>query len=419
MLRRAVHTAADACLSGVDAMPSLHGDIMRQIKGEKIVKKKISFALVCAIIMTLALGGVALAAGLANLSQFSKTIEEDQPWNAERLVKVDSLMVGLNETVSLKTPKIEKKGDTLRDEIVCAMSERKFDLTIENAYCNGNKLYFTYVLAHDEDKVYTGEGKPTGFDKWDLEYLDAKWGDYPCYDNYDYVDREDAWFAEHPTDSWFAALDCYVGDGADTTDGKSMRIWDGWTEKIDENSTRGFYEVEIPEGYPAGDSVDIVLNVLYKASLTYVDAEGIHHANISPVEDGVVGVLKVPLTIPVTGSVTPASGEMKNDEYSAKAELLVSEFDIAGTVTVTAAEGWDTSEKLEGSFVQEYRLIADGEEYRFVDGSLGPIGEDGTYEVGVRFNLPKSMKTLALRPVRHGMGVIEDGSEDIPITISK
>lgn len=418
MLRRAVHEAADACLSGVDAMPSLQGDIMRHIKGEKVVKKKISFALVCAIIMTLALGGVALAAGLANLSQFSKTIEEDQPWNAERLTKVDTLMVGLNETVHLTTPKIEKKGDTLRDQIVSAMGERKFDLTIEDVYCNGSKLYFTYVLTHDEDKVFTGEGKPTGFDAWDLEYPGAKWGDYPCYDNHAYMDREDAWFEEHPTDSWFGALDCYLNDGAYTADDQRMHVWDGWFERIDENSTRGFYEVSVPEDYPVGDTLDIVLTVLYHASLTYVDAEGIHHANISPVEDWVVGKIEVPLTIPVTGSVTPASGEMKTDEYSAKAELLVSEFDIAGTVTLTAAEGWDTSE-LEGSFVQEYRLIADGEEYRFVDGGLGPIGEDGTYELGVRFNLPESIKTLALRPVRHGMGVIEDGSEDIPITISK
>ena len=38
-LRRLIHEAADACLSGADAMPSRHDAIMHCIKKEKKVEK--------------------------------------------------------------------------------------------------------------------------------------------------------------------------------------------------------------------------------------------------------------------------------------------------------------------------------------------------------------------------------------------
>ena len=53
----------DAELSFLDSRPSLHYDIMREIKGEKVVKKKISVGLVFVLVMLLA-GTVALAASL-------------------------------------------------------------------------------------------------------------------------------------------------------------------------------------------------------------------------------------------------------------------------------------------------------------------------------------------------------------------
>lgn len=39
-LRRLIHEAADACLSGADAMPSRHDAIMHCIKKEKKVEKR-------------------------------------------------------------------------------------------------------------------------------------------------------------------------------------------------------------------------------------------------------------------------------------------------------------------------------------------------------------------------------------------
>lgn len=60
-----------------------------------------------------------------------------------------------------------------------------------------------------------------------------------------------------------------------------------------------------------------------------------------------------------------------------------------------------------------YKLIADGEEKENINGSVSPIAENGTYEIGMRFNLPASTEHITLRPVRRISGVVVDGSEDI------
>ena len=256
-LRRLIHEAADACLSGADAMPSRHDAIMHCIKKEKKVeKKKVSFALVCAIVLTLVLAGAAVAAGLVRMSHFSDVLKEDQPWDAERLSRVDQLTVDLGQTIHLTTPEVES-DDTVRGRMLAAMGGRTFELTIDEVYCNGNKLYYTYSFTHDDNLVFTGEGKPSGFDAWDVDWPGKKWEDIASLGNCQYWADEDAWFAAHPQDSWFGSLTAGVGDGADLADGTRLRIWDSWLERVDAHTERAFYEVELPEGYEAGESVDI------------------------------------------------------------------------------------------------------------------------------------------------------------------
>ena len=161
-LRRLIHEAADACLSGADAMPSRHDAIMHCIKREKKVeKKKVSFALVCAIVLTLVLAGAAVAAGLVRMSHFSDVLKEDQPWDAERLSRVDQLTVDLGQTIHLTTPEVES-DDTVRGRMLAAMGGRTFKLTIDEVYCNGNKLYYTYSFTHDDNLVLPARASPAG-----------------------------------------------------------------------------------------------------------------------------------------------------------------------------------------------------------------------------------------------------------------
>lgn len=411
-LRRRVHEAADACLSGVDKMPSRHDAIMRCIKGEnRVVNKRISLALVCAIVLTLALAGAAVAAGWVRMSHFSDVLMEEQPWDAERLSRVDALTVELGQTIHLTTPEVEG-DDSVRGRMLAAMGNRAFDLTIDEVYCNGNKLYYTYSFTHDDNRVFTGEGRPSGFDAWDVDWPGKSWADVASLGNYQYWADEDAWFAAHPQDSWFGSLTAGVGDGADLADGTELRIWDSWLERVDAHTTRAFYEVELPEGYEAGESVEIVLTVMYGGVLNYVDTDGVHWAHMAPADNR--GILRVPVTVPVTGGVTQLMGDAEPDAYGAHARLLISDFDVTGTVTVEAAEGWNSDLDAEsGDYVRSYVLIADGEARENINGSVSPIAENGTYTIGMRFNLPASTEHIALRPVRRISGVVADGSEDI------
>ena len=208
------------------------------------------------------------------------------------------------------------------------------------------------------------------------------------------------------------ALAAGVGDGADLADGTSLCIWDSWLERVDAHTTRAFYEVELPEGYEAGESVDIVLTVMYGGVLNCVDADGVHWARMAPADNR--GILRVPVTVPVTGGVTQLMGNAETEAYGAHARLLISDFDVTGTVTVTAAEGWNSDlDEESGDYVCSYVLIADGEEKENINGSVSPVAENGTYEVGMRFNLPASTEHIALRPVHRFSGEAADGSEDI------
>ena len=410
--QKIIRREMDTAFAGLDERPSRHDAIMRCIKGEKkVVRKKTSFALACAIVLTLALGGMAVAAGLVRMSHFSDVLKEDQPWDAERLSRVDQLTVDLGQIIHLTTPEVEG-DDTVRGRMLAAMGGRAFDLTIDEVYCNGNKLYYTYSFTYDDNLVFTGEGRPSGFDVWDVDYPGKKWEDIASLGNAQYWADEDAWFAAHPQDSWFGSLTASVGDGADLADGTSLRIWDSWLERVDAHTTRAFYEVELPEGYEAGESVDIVMTVMYGGVLNYVDADGVHWAHVAPADNR--GILRVPVTVPVTGGVTQLMGDMEPKEYGAHARLLISDFDVTGTVTVEASEGWNSDlDEESGDYVCSYTLIADGEERENINGSVSPIAENGTYEIGMRFNLPASTEHITLRPVRRISGVVADGREEI------
>ena len=64
-----VRAALDDCLSGIDAMPSLRYDIMQKVRGETVVKKKLSVGFVLAMVLVLIVMG-AIAAVLLTGREF-------------------------------------------------------------------------------------------------------------------------------------------------------------------------------------------------------------------------------------------------------------------------------------------------------------------------------------------------------------
>ena len=94
---RTIREALSSCLSGVDALPSMRSDILRAVKGEKKVKRKLSKGLVLALVLILMMSSVAVAAGLgmsleviaeANVEKlqkrYPKGFEADRSVNREK-----------------------------------------------------------------------------------------------------------------------------------------------------------------------------------------------------------------------------------------------------------------------------------------------------------------------------------------------
>ena len=398
-LRQAIHTSIDQGLSHAEARPSLQGKVLKQIRGEIYMKKKISMALVLAVLLCIALAGAAVAVGLGAFSYYEK-FKGDQPGVVERLEHVDEVAVPVDAAIALVTPQESPQGNTVKDQLLQAMAGRAFELTIDEAYCNGNKLYFAYTFRHDDNLAFYGEGAPDGFDTWDMEWPGQSFGEIASFGNAQFWKEEAQWFETHEN-GWFASTNCYVGDGADLADGTGLRIWDSWLERVDDHTMHAYYEVELPELVEAQESIDIVLTVFYNASINYVDETGVYWASVSPSTNR--GVLRVPLTVSITGDVQTISGAGDFDVYSAQADLLISAFDVAGTVVITPPTEWleaisafdpDTS----GEYIQDYVLIAGDTEIVNNWGGVIPA-DDGAYTIELRFDLPEDTRDLKLVPV--------------------
>ena len=51
--------------------------------------------------------------------------------------------------------------------MIAKLYARRFNLTLNQSYCDGNKLYYAYTLTTNTPLFwYEGEGAPTGIDEW-------------------------------------------------------------------------------------------------------------------------------------------------------------------------------------------------------------------------------------------------------------
>ncbi len=264
-----------------------------------------------AAVMTLALASGAIAVGLGLFGRLRESRVDEASY--ARLAHLDEAAVSIGET---------------------AVLDDGTELTLEQAYCDGDRLYYSYTLA-GENVVF--------------------------------------------------------GDGADLADGTSLTIWDRGEETTD-GVTYGFQEVEMPETARPGEALSIVLTVI---------ASG---------ENDAYRFIDVPFTVtPVQREALRGAASFA--EYSADAVLYVTDVEIYGEVDVIGQMGWaqlynnrmDTDEE---DYVVDYQLIADGEVLYNKDYTYGTA--EGGYGVPVRYDLPESYESLALRPVRYLSGECDD-----------
>lgn len=415
-----IQNSLDAHLSGLHVSERQQAQMFNRIvRGEQpIMKKKISAALVFAIVMMIAMGSMALAAGLGLFGHFRQTQENN---NGARLEKLETLADTYETTkaVAMPTPAVPVTGDTMYDKLLAEQYSHTFELTLDQAYCDGHKLYYSYTLRRSAPMAATyGEGEPTG----DFNYTWVEEGK-TANDCMTLEGEEKAWFEDHKV-----AYELFngfgLGDGASTPDGHDLMILDSADEQVDACTKRGFQEVEIPEDVTVGDTLDFVLSINEYGGVYYQTEKDFRRASASVPEDR--GFIRVPFTVKVDRKAEIRAGSMMTDAYSAQATVFISDVDISGTVYFDNAEFVQDYKEydqkmMNGEEVQMprvitgYELVADDQVVEPIDGGWGVDNKTGQYHVELRYDLPESAEFLSLRPI-YSDG--EAGTEDEEIWLN-
>lgn len=376
-------------------------------------------ALMIALLITLLIAGAAIAAKLGIFERFIQhPLSEMSSARLEHLAKEGQ---SLNQVIEVEIPQPENPAQARRHEaltdmeaIIARQDSRRIELMMDQVYCDGSNLYYSYQLSEPERMLVLGEGKPTGFDQWEDTYpgqtiRDMHWtigeGDAeaqeiaqwlcaggPRYVIYDHVG---------------------MGDGASLNDGTEkglyMAIYDSNSEYIDAFTQQGFQQVELPAGYIPGESIDVLMPVSIWTRVVYQDETGLYMSVVRNPENR--GYHHVPVTAAITGRPEHLSAQAIFDEYAAEAQLSISDVDIDGDVYIDAPRTWlddfESSDMDEEPYVMDYVLIADGTQYTNVDGGFGIDRETGKWHVMIRYDLPETADSLVLVPRRHGVGLVD------------
>ena len=382
-LKKIIRREIDKEFSYLDSNPSLHNAIMSKIEGEKIVKRKVSMTLVFAIVMVIALGSMAVAAGLGLFGQLRASKVDEMSY--ERLGLLEEAAVTVGETRHIAAPGANRneKPESVREELLAEQMEHEYDLTIDQVYCDGRKLYYSYTFKMNGERLKMFEGEATGFDNWNEAYPGEKFEN--VFDTWlgDEQNQKAAdWLNSHES-SYVVMRNAFVGDGAELPDGTYLTPVDSGSESVDEFTTTAYYEVALPEDYVAGDSIEFMLTVMAYDTVYFQDETGVYSASVFNRD----ALIDVTVKAQVTGETKTITGESTADGYDAKATLYVSDVDITGSVRIDAPEEYEP---------EGYYLLADGVEYHNIDPWHGYDGEG--HVINMRFDLPETMGSLMLMP---------------------
>lgn len=374
--------------------------------------------LIAALLLAL-LAGVAVA---ATLGIFARFIDDPMiEMSRQRLQHLTEVAQTVGETIQVNAPTAELSQISLKtdyDQILARQYGRRFELTVDQVYCDGNKLYYSYMLREPERGMALYEGKPSGFETWDWSHPGESIADSRWFVGMTEEENEQAqaWFAQGGPR--YAVVDRFgLGDGADLNDGTergiSLNIFDSGDEMLDAYTRQGFQQVDLPEDYVPDDTIDFYLTVMYSATVIYQDETGFYEAIVRMPENR--GFTRVPFTAGITGSPEEFVQTAVFDEYAAEAHLAISDVDISGRVYIDAPQAWidevssweDGHEDIE-PYVMDYTLVADGVTCPNVDGGYGVDRKTGRWVVYIRYDLPDSMDSLVLVPRRHLDGPAEE-----------
>ena len=302
-----------------------------------------------------------------------------------RLCFAALLALALSSAIALAEADEPARSHAVRPDAATArLGGSHFELVIDQAYCDGRKLYYSYQLTQAERMIEPLDGKRIDYLPWDQTYPGER-ADQVIFSNLgEAADKEIAqWMNSH--ESAYIEVDyTYLGDGAKLPDGTSLMPVDSLLTREDDRTMMAFYEVELPEGFYPGETLDFVLNVLTTTTAYYQDETGVYQsARYQPDK-----LVRVPVNVPVTGKLTVLHGTGASDGYPAYAELFVSDIDISGTVRIIAPEDYEA---------EGYDLEADGVRFKSFEPTWTRYDGEG-HVMQVRYDLPEKLEQMRLVP---------------------
>ena len=270
------------------------------------------------------------------------------------------------------------------DAVMGRLCGNSYELIIDQAYCDGRKLYYSYQLTQAERKIMPIEEQSISCLPWDQVYPGERAEQVIHSHLGEEADREIVkWMNEHEC-AYIEVDYTYVGDGADLPDGTSLMPVDSLLTREDDRTMMAFYEVELPDGFYPGETLDFVLNVMTTTTAYYLDETGVYQsARYQPDK-----LVRVPVNVPVTGKLTILRGMGTADGYPAYAELFVSDIDISGTVRIDAPEDYEA---------EGYDLDAGGVRLKSFEPTWTRYDGEG-HVMQVRYDLPEKLEQMRLVP---------------------
>lgn len=384
LYRSVIRNAIDEELSFLDERPSLHNAIMSKIEGEKKVKRRTSMTFVMAAMLVLLLGSMAVAAGFGLFGQLRAQKVDEMSY--ERLGLLEDAAVVTGETRRIVVPVREEtaKPETVYDQVLLSQQGREYELTLDQVYCDGRKLYYAYTLKTMGERVSLYDGEATGFEGWNEAYEGERFADvFDLYLGEEENQRIADWLDSHES-GYAVRHNAFVGDGADLPDGTYLTPIDSGSEQADANTMTAYYEVALPEECVAEETVEFVLTVITSDTVYAQDESGAYSTTVMDRNN----LVEVKVSAPVTGSTSVLLGEGTADGYAARAELHLSDVDLSGSVRIEAPQEYHP---------EGYMLLADGVEYRNLDPWFAYDGQ--AHVLNLRFDLPETMSSLVLMPL--------------------
>ena len=387
--------AMQSCLSGVTFSPERQQAVLRAVRESSIspLRRKLPLGVVLALLLALLITGGAVAAGFGVFGWLAGHAPMIAPQDELKRLDEAASIINQQVTSSLETSAVTVEPRSDYEALLAAYDAQPLNctLTLNQAYCDSRRLSYSYTVRRNESAWFRGVGMPTGIDQFTSETMGMTY--QACHPEDPLAQTISAWLDSHDS-SWIAYTTVAIGDGADLADGTDMEVVEGDNVLLDGLTSRGFYTVVLPEGYDPGDTISFQLTVMSGMHLIAQDETGIYEY-VFPFKRQ-----RFTFTAPVSRDAVTFRGSAQFDQYSATAELSMSQVTMTGTILLDVPATWHEALHADNTTIDHiilYTLVADGKEMMSYD-SGGPIRPDGKLVIQLQFDLPPESATLFLRP---------------------